>query len=156
MLLRGEGADLGLLGLGEVLVRRAVAVGVDRDALAWSSAAGRRAARQRIAERVAPARREAGQQALGGVDVVAHHDPGALLVLEREVRADIAEERPRRVGEVVPVGRQALDGALARSQHISVADSKKQTWAEVQEVVRKEFDKLMKDGVPDQELTKTC
>src|SRR5437868_8586732 len=99
-----------------MLMRRAVLPLRKRRALAWLAlAGGRTAAGDAAVERARldllldePAR---GADALG-------HRPGDLrLVGDREVPAEILEQRPVRLGEVVRIGGEALHRALTGLEH---------------------------------------
>src|SRR3954468_13014311 len=111
---RGHRHALDLLRLGQVLVRRAVAVGVQRYPLARGAATGRRAALQRIAVGVEAGAREALEHLPGRRHVAGDDVPHARPVADVEVGPHVAEERARRAGEVVLVGDEAPDGRLAR------------------------------------------
>src|SRR5687767_3675939 len=69
------GDELLLLGLGQMLMRRAVAVVRKRDALARRALARRRPAHQRVAVDVAACLRQAIEVLLGGGDVRRHGPP---------------------------------------------------------------------------------
>jgi hypothetical protein len=69
---------------------------------------------------VVAVRGQAGEGVVGGVDVAPDHLAGLALRGHREVDPDLTEERARRLREVVAVGREPLDGALARTQHLLV------------------------------------
>jgi hypothetical protein len=58
-----------------------------------------------------------GQEHLGVARVAGDHAVDVALGRHREVAADVQEQRPRRAGEVVAVGRQAGDHGLAGAQH---------------------------------------
>src|SRR5439155_6366922 len=111
---------LDLLRLCEVLVRRAIAVLVQRDALARCAAARGGAALHRIAVRVEAAARHPIDDRLRDVDIAGDDLPRARLRGHRDVGADVVEERSRRAREVVPVGDEPLDGRLPRAKHALV------------------------------------
>src|SRR4051794_11654611 len=93
-----------LLGLGEVLVRGAVAVVGERHPLARGPAARRRAALERVAVDVVAVLGLLGDPVLGGRDVRGYDLPDTLLLADREVEADVVEERSRGPCEVVAGG----------------------------------------------------
>src|SRR3954447_11823262 len=99
-----------LLGLGQVLVRRTVAVVRQRRALARRPAPRGRAALQAVRRR--PRREVLLRERHVAVDDLVD----AELLLKREVDAHVAEQRLGRPREVVPLGRQPRDGGLTRSQ----------------------------------------
>src|SRR5215218_9847377 len=103
-----------------MLVGRAVAVLRQGHALAGRALAGRRATLE-----LAPGQLHRGGRARGQVVAREAHvavDDAVHVQLRghREVRADVVEERARRAGEVVPVGREAADRGLTRAQHALV------------------------------------
>src|SRR4051794_11220267 len=110
---RGHRADPHLLRPGQVLMRGAVAVDVQRHPLARCAAAGRGAALQRVAVGVEAGARQALEHLLRRRHVAVDDVPHARPVADVEVRAHVAEERARGPSEVVLVGDQALDGRLA-------------------------------------------
>src|SRR3954468_6182900 len=115
---RGHRHDLDLLRLGQVLVRRAVAVGVQRHPLARGAATGRRGALARVAVGVEAGAREALEHLPGRRHVAGDDVPHARPVADVEVGPHVAEERARGAGEVVLVGDEAPNGGLARVKHL--------------------------------------
>src|SRR6476469_7745922 len=105
--------DLDLLRLGKVLMRRAVAVVVQGDALTGGAAAGGRAALQGVAVGVEPGARQAVERLLRAGHIALDDAPHAGPVVDVEVRPEVAEQRPRRAGEVVLVADHAFDRRLA-------------------------------------------
>src|SRR3954469_16381535 len=108
----GHRHDLDLLRLGQVLVRGAVAVGVQRHALARRAAARGRPALERVAVGVEPGARKALEHVLRRGHVAVDHMPHPRPGADVEVRAHVAEEGARGAGEVVLIGHEALDGRL--------------------------------------------
>jgi glucosamine-6-phosphate deaminase len=116
----GSGGELEVLGLGQVLVRRAVAVVRERRALARRALARARPALQGVAVDVEARLRGLSQELVGECQVALHDVQHARLRAHREVGADVVEQGFGGVGEVVTVGRQALDRRLAGSEHAPV------------------------------------
>ncbi len=116
----GGQCALQLLGLGEVLVRRAVAVVRQRHALARGALARARAALQRVSVDVEPVLRPGCEELVSESQIALDHVQHAHLRVQREVRADITEQRARRPGKVMPVGRKPLNSRLTRAQHALV------------------------------------
>src|SRR5262245_46416021 len=104
--------DLDLLRLGKVLVRRAVAVAVQRHALARRAAAGGRAALQRVPVGVESGARQSIERVRGAGHIALNDAPHTGPRADVEMRADVAEQRPRRAGEVVLVADHAFDRRL--------------------------------------------
>src|SRR5580700_9276176 len=115
---RSGGRQLPVLGLGEVLMGGAVPVVWQRHALAGRALARRRAALGRLSAdgRV---RRDRVLGEVAGDDAV-----DVTLIAHREITADVAVQRARGVGEVVAVGRHALNDGLARAQHMLVVEAR--------------------------------
>src|SRR5689334_1099673 len=90
------GGELLILGLGEVLVRRAVAVARERNPLARRALAGGRATpRRRAADRCVTLERVRRDELLRGLDVAVYDAVHVRLRRHREVAADVPEQRAR-------------------------------------------------------------
>src|SRR4051812_15354334 len=113
--LRGGGDDL--VRLGEMLVRRAVAVLRQRRALAGRTATRRRPALDPTAFDVVAGHRHRREVVLGERHVALYDEVDALLRRHREVDPDVVEQGLGRFREVVPVGSEAVDRRLTGTQH---------------------------------------
>ena len=109
---RGDG-QLDLLGLGQVLMRRAVAVVVQRHPLARRAATRRGAALQRLAVNVESVLGHAIQDVERALHVSLHDAPHPWLGVHGEVGLDLLEQIARGAREVVAITDQPLDGGLA-------------------------------------------
>src|SRR5947207_1871735 len=78
------------------------------------------AALQRLPVDVVAVQRQRREVLLGRVDVALDDLARLPLRGHREEDADLAEERPRRFGEVMTVGRKPLDRGLAGAKHLRV------------------------------------
>ena len=105
--------QLDLLGLGQVLMRRAVAVVVQRHPLAGSAATGRGAALQWLAVNVESVLGHAIQDVERALHVSLHDAPHPWLGVHGEVGLDLLEQIARWAREVVAIADEALDGGLA-------------------------------------------
>src|ERR1700740_3282514 len=100
-----RGGELLVLGLRQVVVRRAVAVVRERSALAGRALArGRAALRRRAADRRVALERMGLDELLGRVDVAVYALVQVGQRRHRELAADLPEQRARRPREVVAVG----------------------------------------------------
>ena len=106
-----------LLGLGQMLMGRAVAVVGQRHPLARGALTGAGATLQRVAVQVEAVAAAAREELVGAASGTLDDAQDARLRAHREVRADVGEQRPRRPREVMPIGRQPLHGGFARPQH---------------------------------------
>src|SRR5690349_3818078 len=109
--LRGD-RRLQLLGISEMLMRGAVAV-----MRQWHPLAGRTLARactaaERVAVDVEAVVRLGLQVRVEYGEIALDHEQHSMLLVNREVCANVAEQRPRWVSEIVAVGGQSFDRRL--------------------------------------------
>src|SRR5438309_7342442 len=127
--------ELAVLGVGEVLVRGAVAVVRQWRSLARGALAGRGTAlRRRSADGGVALVRMLEQELLRVCHVAVDHAVHVPLGPHGKVAADIAEERSRGPREVMTIGGQARDHLLARAQHCRVIARRRLAAARLQDL----------------------
>jgi hypothetical protein len=97
-----------------MLMRRAVAVVRQWHPLAGRALAGAGPALQRIPVDVEPVQGLVGEKLVRELQVALDHAEYPALGVQREIRADVVEQRPCRPRKIMAVGRQPLDCGLAR------------------------------------------
>src|SRR5579884_3237928 len=120
--LRGQNRPNLLLGLSQMLMGGAVAVVRQGHPLAWGALAGAGPTLQRIAVGIETVLGQPAQKLIGQLEIQLDDPEHPLLGRHGEVRPDIAEQRPRGMGEVTAIRRQTLDGRLAGAQNALVVD----------------------------------
>src|SRR5579884_3542511 len=103
-----------------MLVRGAVTVVGQWHALTRRAFARAGPTLQRIAVGVKPVLRQPAKKLVRQAEIALHHPENAHLRVHREIGADVSKQRPCGMGEIPPIGREALYRGLASSEHTLV------------------------------------